>query len=139
MKNDPNKAAKPAANSGPKSASPIDWIAREMRIRAFLKRLGMTQMDLARKYGLRPNTLNSFIDGKRPNNLDVAAALEDLGFSEPRNPDGSLIGGPPIQRSNELGTEIGRSRYGHLRTTTTRAPLTSTTATRMSPASVEAV
>lgn len=134
MKNVPNKVAKPVAKPETKPVAkpvntPIDWIAREMRIRAFLKRLGMTQMDLARKYGLRPNTLNSFIDGERPNNLDVAAALEDLGFSEPRNPDGSLIGGPPIQRSHELSTEIGQSRYGHLRTISTR----------MSPTPAEAV
>lgn len=87
-------------------------LAREARIVAALCRADLTQVGFARRYGLNVLAVSAFIKGRRVNNLDVAAAFEDIGFRERRRRDGSLVAGPRIERRHAPKTDIGRRRFG---------------------------
>jgi len=100
--------------------TPFDKRKRKKNFLDFLWKLELEQKDVAERFGIPLNTISCFISGKRPNNADCIAAFAELGFTEKRNDDDTLPGGPPIQRRHKvkisLPSDLNRCADQHAHT-----------------------
>lgn len=105
---------KPGANPSPPSDATKVIRARRLRIIAAMESAGfMSATAFADHYRLSRTTVTKFLLGIS-DNLDVAAALRDIGFHESRTKSGKIRGFSRKWQHRPPATELGRAHFGHL-------------------------